>query len=180
MYIRHCVTRNVLKRWDEDLGRSGRSVAFFGIWTMCRSRTQSYLFLSSGWSKSWYTFVYFDCIDFNNYAFSFFTRSLLCGEGDNSFRSKSERFLRWRHKADTEIGCECRRIRLWFRYHRTQRSPPHLNQQTNCLQGTVNLASADPPLKALGGNDGAGQMSHFAQQDGLNLFRLRKTSYLPI
>ena len=55
-----------------------------------------------------------------------------------------------------------------------------LNNKTNCLQGTVNLASADPPLKALGGNDGAGQMSHFAQQDGLNLFRLRKTSSLPI
>ena len=32
----------------------------------------------------------------------------------------------------------------------------------------------DPPLTALGGSDGAGQMQHFVQADGLNLFRLRK------
>jgi hypothetical protein len=43
----------------------------------------------------------------------------------------------------------------------------------------VNLASTDPPLKATGGNDGAGQVPHFAQEDGLTLFRLRKTLSLP-
>jgi endoglucanase len=42
------------------------------------------------------------------------------------------------------------------------------------IQGTANLASADPPLTALGGSDGAGQMSHFVKQDGLNVFRLRQ------
>ncbi|KAN0102309.1 glycoside hydrolase family 5 protein [Hyaloscypha variabilis] len=40
------------------------------------------------------------------------------------------------------------------------------------ITGTANLASADPPLTALGGSDGAGQMSHFVKQDGLNVFRL--------
>ncbi|KUJ21508.1 glycoside hydrolase family 5 protein [Mollisia scopiformis] len=40
------------------------------------------------------------------------------------------------------------------------------------ITGTANLASADPPLTALGGSDGAAQMSHFAKQDSLNLFRL--------
>jgi hypothetical protein len=41
-------------------------------------------------------------------------------------------------------------------------------------KGTANLASVTPPLLALGGSDGAGQMEHFANDDGLNLFRLRE------
>lgn len=46
---------------------------------------------------------------------------------------------------------------------------------SNIIQGTVtNLATADPPLITLGGSDGAAQMSHFAKQDDLNLFRLRQ------
>ncbi|KAI1320318.1 glycoside hydrolase family 5 protein [Xylariaceae sp. FL0255] len=32
--------------------------------------------------------------------------------------------------------------------------------------------SATPPLSSLGGPDGAGQMSHFAKDDGMNIFRL--------
>ena len=39
-------------------------------------------------------------------------------------------------------------------------------------QGTCVVASADPPLKQYGGNDGAGQMTHFTKDDGLNIFRL--------
>jgi hypothetical protein len=36
------------------------------------------------------------------------------------------------------------------------------------------LASAQGPLKSLGGSDGAGQMTHFVNDDNLNLFRLRE------
>ena len=39
-------------------------------------------------------------------------------------------------------------------------------------QGTCTVASADPPLKQYGGNDGPGQMTHFTKDDGLNIFRL--------
>ena len=39
-------------------------------------------------------------------------------------------------------------------------------------QGTCTVASVDPPLKQYGGNDGAGQMTHFTKDDGLNIFRL--------
>ena len=38
--------------------------------------------------------------------------------------------------------------------------------------GTCNTTAAYPPLAALGGNDGAGQMSHFVKDDGMNIFRL--------
>ncbi|RDW84828.1 hypothetical protein BP6252_02418 [Coleophoma cylindrospora] len=41
--------------------------------------------------------------------------------------------------------------------------------------GTANLASALPPLTALNGPDGGGQMAHFATNDGLNMFRLPVT-----
>jgi hypothetical protein len=41
-------------------------------------------------------------------------------------------------------------------------------------QGTANLANVNPPLTVLGGSDGAGQMTHFVKQDGLNVFRLRE------
>ena len=41
-----------------------------------------------------------------------------------------------------------------------------------CSQGTCTVASADPPLKQYGGNDGPGQMTHFTKDDGLNIFRL--------
>ncbi|CZR69888.1 related to cellulase precursor [Phialocephala subalpina] len=40
------------------------------------------------------------------------------------------------------------------------------------ITGTANLASAMGPLVTLGGSDGAAQMSHFAKDDNLNLFRL--------
>ncbi|KAF4635708.1 hypothetical protein G7Y89_g2393 [Cudoniella acicularis] len=40
------------------------------------------------------------------------------------------------------------------------------------ITGTANLQNALAPLKVLNGPDGAGQMQHFAKDDGLNLFRL--------
>jgi hypothetical protein len=41
------------------------------------------------------------------------------------------------------------------------------------LQGSVVLKNVNGPLIALGGSDGAAQMSHFVKNDDLNLFRLR-------
>ncbi|TVY49293.1 Endoglucanase EG-II [Lachnellula occidentalis] len=41
--------------------------------------------------------------------------------------------------------------------------------------GTQNMATVYPPLSALGGPDGAGQMSHFVKDDNLNIFRLPVT-----
>jgi endoglucanase len=38
--------------------------------------------------------------------------------------------------------------------------------------GRCNLSSVTPPLSALGGPDGAGQMQHFVKDDNLNIFRL--------
>ncbi|KAE8452904.1 Endoglucanase EG-II [Mollisiaceae sp. DMI_Dod_QoI] len=38
--------------------------------------------------------------------------------------------------------------------------------------GTQNLTNVYPPVQALGGPDGAGQMNHFATKDGMNIFRL--------
>lgn len=38
--------------------------------------------------------------------------------------------------------------------------------------GTCPLASATPPLASLGHADGIGQMQHFVNDDGLNIFRL--------
>ena len=38
--------------------------------------------------------------------------------------------------------------------------------------GSDNLTDVYPPLTALGGPDGAGQMSHFVKNDGMNIFRL--------
>ncbi|KAJ9156104.1 Glycoside hydrolase family 5 protein [Pleurostoma richardsiae] len=38
--------------------------------------------------------------------------------------------------------------------------------------GTCNISQAYPPLAALGGPDGAGQMQHFVKDDGFNIFRL--------
>ncbi|KAH8687095.1 glycoside hydrolase superfamily [Tricladium varicosporioides] len=40
------------------------------------------------------------------------------------------------------------------------------------ITGTANLKNALAPLKEFMGPDGAGQMNHFAKDDGLNLFRL--------
>ncbi|RDL32651.1 uncharacterized protein BP5553_09107 [Venustampulla echinocandica] len=40
------------------------------------------------------------------------------------------------------------------------------------ITGTANLQNAQGPLMVLGNSDGAGQMQHFAKNDGLNLFRL--------
>jgi len=40
------------------------------------------------------------------------------------------------------------------------------------INGTALLASSQGPLTALGGSDGAGQMTHFFNDDALNLFRL--------
>lgn len=42
-----------------------------------------------------------------------------------------------------------------------------------CLtDGSDNITDVYPPLSALGGPDGAGQMSHFVTKDNLNIFRL--------
>lgn len=38
--------------------------------------------------------------------------------------------------------------------------------------GSQNISNAYPPVKALGGPDGAAQMQHFAKSDNMNLFRL--------
>ncbi|MCJ1300696.1 hypothetical protein MMC08_003493 [Hypocenomyce scalaris] len=38
--------------------------------------------------------------------------------------------------------------------------------------GTCILADTDPPLTQYGGCDGAGQMQHFTENDGLNIYRL--------
>ncbi|AEO67179.1 glycoside hydrolase family 5 protein [Thermothielavioides terrestris NRRL 8126] len=38
--------------------------------------------------------------------------------------------------------------------------------------GACDLTKVVPPLSSLGGPDGAGQMQHFTQDDGLNIFRL--------
>ncbi|KAI0472569.1 glycoside hydrolase family 5 protein [Xylariaceae sp. FL0804] len=38
--------------------------------------------------------------------------------------------------------------------------------------GTCDTTQTDPPLSSLGGADGAGQMSHFVNDDGMNIFRL--------
>lgn len=38
--------------------------------------------------------------------------------------------------------------------------------------GTCNVSQAYPPLAALGGPDGIGQMQHFSKDDGFNIFRL--------
>ncbi|TVY82694.1 Endoglucanase EG-II [Lachnellula suecica] len=38
--------------------------------------------------------------------------------------------------------------------------------------GSQNVTNVYPPLQALGGPDGAGQMSHFVKDDKLNIFRL--------
>lgn len=43
------------------------------------------------------------------------------------------------------------------------------------VNGTQNMATVEPPLTALGGPDGAGQMSHFVKDDNLNIFRLPVT-----
>ncbi|CAK7205349.1 Endoglucanase EG-II [Sporothrix eucalyptigena] len=40
------------------------------------------------------------------------------------------------------------------------------------ITGQDNLTQATPPLSALGGPDGAGQMQHFVKDDGMNIFRL--------
>lgn len=55
-------------------------------------------------------------------------------------------------------------------------SCPHLRQRaqalTTDLQGNCNVSAVYAPLAALGGPDGAGQMSHFSKDDGMNIFRL--------
>jgi endoglucanase len=38
--------------------------------------------------------------------------------------------------------------------------------------GSQNISKAYPPVKALGGPDGAAQMQHFAKSDNMNIFRL--------
>ncbi|EGO03449.1 glycoside hydrolase family 5 protein [Serpula lacrymans var. lacrymans S7.3] len=38
--------------------------------------------------------------------------------------------------------------------------------------GTCDITQADPPLTQLGGSDGLGQMTHFINDDGYNIFRL--------
>ncbi|OAA57537.1 cellulase [Niveomyces insectorum RCEF 264] len=43
---------------------------------------------------------------------------------------------------------------------------------THWFQGTCPSSSAQLPLSSLGGADGQGQMKHFVQDDGLNVFRL--------
>ncbi len=40
------------------------------------------------------------------------------------------------------------------------------------IDGTCVVSSAVPPLASLGGPDGKGQMTHFVNNDKLNLFRL--------
>ncbi|KAE9373892.1 glycoside hydrolase family 5 protein [Stipitochalara longipes BDJ] len=40
------------------------------------------------------------------------------------------------------------------------------------ITGTCPLDTIQPPLKSLGFGDGAGQMEHFAKDDGMNIFRL--------
>lgn len=40
------------------------------------------------------------------------------------------------------------------------------------ITGTCPLDTIQPPLKSLGFGDGAGQMDHFAEDDGMNIFRL--------
>lgn len=42
------------------------------------------------------------------------------------------------------------------------------------MQGTCDTAEIAPPLSALNGRDGAGQMQHFTTDGQLNMFRLRK------
>lgn len=42
-----------------------------------------------------------------------------------------------------------------------------------CLtDGSQNISKAYPPVKALGGPDGAAQMQHFVKNDNMNIFRL--------